>query len=262
MCSLRNPHSHLTRLSLALDVRARLSAPTCSTRASSLFGLAALATMLFLHGCANPPAHVVVPVQAPTKVADTHGAAVYAVDPQQSELDILVYRGGTLARFGHNHVMTAKRLAGQAWIHSQFERSGFDISFQVRDLIVDDADARRAAGNDFPPEIPQSDKDGTRTNMLKPEVLDVERFPEVRVQATSVHGDLQLPQIVAGITIKDVRREVTIPVTLSVEQSRLSAQGEFEILQSDFGIKPFSAGLGALQVQDRLHIRFKIVATR
>jgi polyisoprenoid-binding protein YceI len=227
--------------------------------------LAAVASTLMvfaLQGCAHAPPASVTPSSDAPVLPDTRGAKVYKVDPENSRVDIFVYRGGTLARLGHNHVMTAKQLAGEVWIHPRFEKSGFDISFQVNDLIVDDAEARRAAGSDFPPEIPQSDKDGTRTNMFRPEVLDAEQFPEVRVQATAVHGELPTVQIVAGIFIKNVRREVSVPVALSVEESQVSAQGEFDILQTEFGIKPFSIGLGALQVQDRLHVRFHILARR
>ena len=221
-----------------------------------------LAMVLMLHGCTNPVRTTAMPAAPSHEAAVTHGATVYALDPEKSQVEILVYRGGALARFGHNHVMTSKKLAGQVWTNPELEKSGFDISFQVQDLVVDDAEARRAAGSDFPPEIPQADKDATRTNMLKPEVLDAERFPEIRVQASKVEGNLSAPQVVAGISIKGVRREIVIPVALSVEPSQLSAQGEFDVLQSEFGIKPFSAGLGALQVQDRLHVRFKIVARR
>jgi len=247
--------------SLAPCVGPRLKARTCHIRASSVFAFLA-ATVLSLYGCANPARPVTASSVSTAAVVDTRGANVYAIDRENSTVNILVYRAGTLARFGHNHVMTANKLAGQAWINPEFEKSGFDISFQVADLIVDDADARRAAGSDFPPEIAQSDKDATRSNMLKTEVLDAERFPEIRVQATSVHGTLGAPKVIAGISIKGVRREIEIPLSLSVESSRLSAHGEFDILQSEFGIKPFSVGLGTLQVQDRLHIRFAIVADK
>jgi polyisoprenoid-binding protein YceI len=228
-------------------------------RASSVVALL-VAIVLSLHGCANPARPIAAPAASTTAVVDTRGANVYVIDRENSTVSILVYRAGTLARFGHNHVMTANQLAGQVWVNPEFEKSGFDISFQVADLIVDDADARRAAGSDFPPEIAQADKDATRSNMLKAEVLDAERFPEIRVQATSVRGTLAAPKVVVGISIKGDRREIEIPISLSVESSRLSAHGEFDILQSEFGIKPFSVGLGTLQVQDRLHIRFAIVA--
>lgn len=246
--------------SLAAHRQARHSAGVTRLRVSALAAASSFA--LLISACTHAPVQVGAPAASVAGSFDTTGATIYSVDPAESEVNILVYRGGTLARLGHNHVMTAKQLAGRAWVHPRFEKSGFDISLQVADLIVDDPDARRAAGSDFPPEIPQSDKDATRTNMLKPEVLDAERFPEVRVQATSMRGNEQRAEVTAGVAIKDVRREVTVPVALTIEPSRLIAQGEFDMLQSDFGIKPFSVGLGALQVQDRLHVRFRIVAIR
>jgi YceI-like domain len=194
--------------------------------------------------------------------ADMRGATVYQVSPQDSEVSILVYRGGTLSRFGHNHVMTSKALSGRVWVHPEFARSGFELSFAVADLIVDDPQARRAAGSDFPPEVPPADRDGTRANMLRAESLDAEHYPTIMLQAAKVSGTLAAPQVIARIRIKDASRDVQVPTRLSVEGSRLTATGEFDILQTDFGIKPFSAALGALQVQDRLRIKFRVVAQR
>jgi polyisoprenoid-binding protein YceI len=190
------------------------------------------------------------------------GAAVYEVSPQSSQLAIYVFRGGKFSRLGHNHVMTSRDLTGRAWVHPQFARSGFELSFPVAQLVVDDAEARRAAGADFPPDIPQSDKDGTRKNMLKPDVLDGERYPQVQLRSAKVGGTMEAPQVTAQITIKDQSREVEVPVKLAVTGEQLTASGEFDILQTEFGMKPFSVALGALEVQDRLHIKFKIVAEK
>ena len=208
----------------------------------------------------RPPAPV--PTVPPTPSADTRGATVYEVDPRSSQLSIQVFRGGKLSRLGHNHVMTSHDMSGRAWVHPQFARSGFELSFPVARLVVDDPQARSAAGGDFPPDIPQSDKDGTRKNMLKPEVLDGERYPEVKLRSAKIGGTLEAPQLTARITIKDASRDVEVPVKIAIEGARLSASGEFDILQSEFGIKPFSVALGALEVQDRLHIEFKVTAMR
>jgi polyisoprenoid-binding protein YceI len=208
----------------------------------------------------RPPAPA--PTVPPTPAADTRGATVYQVDPRSSQLSILVFRGGKFSRLGHNHVMTSQDVSGRVWVHPEFPRSGFELSFPVAQLVVDDVEARRAAGGDFPPDIPQSDKDGTRKNMLKPEVLDGEHYPQVRLQAAKVGGTLQAPQVTARITIKDATREVEVPVQVAIEGAKLSASGEFDILQTEFGIKPFSVALGALEVQDKLHIKFKIVAEK
>ena len=128
-------------------------------------------------------------------------------------MHILVYRGGTLARLGHNHVMTQQVADRPRLGHPSSRESGFELSFPVAQLVVDDPDARRAAGSDFPPDIPQADKDGTRKNMLQAEVLDAEHYPEVEAAiGASVGGTLQAPQITARITIKDASRDIAVPV--------------------------------------------------
>ena len=75
-------------------------------------------------------------------------------------------------------------------------------------------------------------------------------------------GTLQAPQVTASITIKDASRDVEVPVKVAVEGAKLTASGEFDVLQTEFGIKPFSVALGALEVQDRLHIKFTIIAAK
>ncbi|NJO13513.1 MAG: YceI family protein [Gammaproteobacteria bacterium] len=200
---------------------------------------------------------------APTAPAvDTRGATVYEVSPQSTQLSIQVFRGGKFSRLGHNHVMNSNHVTGRVWVHPEFARSGFELSFPVAQLVVDDAEARRAAGGDFPPDIPQSDKDGTRKNMLKPEVLDGERYPQVKLRSAKIGGTQDAPQVTASITIKDQTHDVEVPVKIAIEGAKLKATGEFDVLQTQFGIKPFSVALGALEVQDRLHIKFAIVAEK
>jgi hypothetical protein len=55
---------------------------------------------------------------------------------------------------------------------------------------------------------------------------------------------------------------VVVPTTIVMTGERLTASGEFDILQTDFGMKPFSVVLGALEVQDRLHVRFNLEAVK
>lgn len=215
----------------------------------------------------RPPAPVpeVPPQPTPTQPVPQPGeagATLYQIDSQASVLHIFVYRGGTFARLGHNHVMTSKSVTGRVWMRSQWPASGFELSFPVADLIVDDPDARRAAGTDFPPDIPAADKEGTRKNMLRKEVLDADTYPNVTVKSATIEGSLQAPRITARITLKNATKEVIVPASIVMNGDRLTASGEFDVLQTDFGIKPFSVALGALEVQDRLQVRFNLVAIK
>ena len=217
-------------------------------------------------GClgTRPQPPVPAPPSAPivSKPVETQGATVYQLNPKASKVDILVYRGGTLARLGHNHVMTSRSVTGRVWLHSDLEKSGFEMAFPVGELVVDDADARRAAGPEFPPDIPQGDKDGTRKNMLRAEVLNGEQFPEVKLQAVSVSGTREAPQIMTRITIKDASRDIEVPATVKIDDNRITASGELDIQQTTFGMKPFSVAMGAIAVKDQLHIKFELVAER
>lgn len=226
-----------------------------------------LCLCLGLAACPRPvqrpaPAPSVPPTEPSPPPAEVPGATNYRIDPQASTLHILVYRGGKFAKLGHNHVVSSKSLTGRVWMHRQLERSGFEMAFPVADLIVDDPDARRAAGSEFPPEIPEGDKQGTRKNMLRAEVLDAENYPRVELKSAKVEGSLPEVQVTARITIKQVTRDVVVPVKVTVTGDRLSASGEFAIQQTEFDMKPFSVAMGALEVKDRLDIRFNIEGER
>jgi hypothetical protein len=204
-----------------------------------------------------------VPPSAPSSTpTEVPGATYYRIDPQASMLHVLVYRGGTFAKLGHNHVMSSKSLTGRVWMHPQLARSGFEMAFPVATLIVDDPEARRAAGSEFPPEIPEADKQGTRKNMLRAEVLDGESHPRIELKSAQIEGTLPALQVTARITIKQSTRDVVVPVKVTVSGDRLTAAGEFAIQQTEFGMKPFSVAMGALEVKDRLDVRFKIVAVK
>jgi len=226
-----------------------------------------LIAAVLLAGCPRP-VRSPVPEGSPSPAAKTapatvpRGTTIYAISPQDSTVRVLVYRSGALARLGHNHVMTVRALQGKLWSHPDITQSGFEMSFPIAEMIVDDPEERSAAGSDFPPDIAQADRDGTRRNMLRAEVLDAEHYPRIELKSVRITGSREKPQVTVRITIKGVSREIALTPAVKLEGSQLTVAGEFDILQSDFGIKPFTAALGALAVQDRLHMTFNLVARK
>jgi hypothetical protein len=192
--------------------------------------------------------------------ASAGGTTEYLVDTASSEVNILVYSDGPLARVGHNHVMTSRSVQGHISVSRASPRVAFDLSFPVEELIVDDPPERIAAGNDFPLNLTPADRAGTRKNMLGPAVLDAQRFPFISLRSLSVSGTLQNPHFSVLVTIRNVSRETSVDAQLTLVDSRLTATGEFDIRQSDFGIEPFSVAFGALRIDDRLHVSFALVA--
>ena len=198
--------------------------------------------------------------QTDQSMTTSASATTYAVNARQSSVNILVYRAGALALFGHDHVMTVGALSGRVWVDAAPAQSGFDLSFPVAELIVDDPAARESAGRDFEPPVSQADRDGTRHNMLLPAVLDSEHYPQITLRSSQMSGTLPDVQFVVQVQIKDATRDVTVPANVVINGKDLTATGQFEILQSEFGIKPFKVALGALEIRDRLLVNFSVSA--
>jgi hypothetical protein len=223
--------------------------------------IAITALVLIFGGCAAHRSH---PVGQATAEASPWPAALriagktYRVDQAQSELRILVYRAGPLARLGHNHVMVNRSLQGAAKVAG--DKSGFWLTVPAKGFAVDDAQARRKEGADFAADVPDDAKSGTSEHMLSAAVLDADEFPQISV--TGVAGPLGARPMMVTVTVRVAGHESSIeaPFTLDIGSDGLSAAGSFELHQSELGLTPYSLMLGALQVQDALTVKFKIVA--
>jgi len=238
-----------------------------STRsAGQRFPLRVLVAGLVLWGlsaCQTSPPPVQTPAQAPVPAEPTAapvGAHEFQVVGEESLLQILVYRGGTMARLGHNHVIASHHLAGIVFVADDVTQTRFDIGIPVNELTIDEPAMREQAGADFPPGVPQSARDGTRKNMLSEALLDGEKYPEIRLRATDLVAAGEGFDVGVEITIKDQVRNVRVPVTIDRSAGALTARGEFPLKQSELGFKPFSVAMGTLLVLDEMRIRFEVVA--
>jgi secreted protein with Ig-like and vWFA domain len=64
------------------------------------------------------------------------------------------------------------------------------------------------------------------------------------------------------VTLRDHKAQLSVPVQWQLQGEQLRASGAVEFRQSDLGLEPYSALLGALRVADSIAARFEIVARR
>ncbi|MEO8063441.1 MAG: YceI family protein [Pseudomonadota bacterium] len=219
--------------------------------------------LLGLAACQTSPPVVNTPPPA-QPVADSTaipaGAHEYKIVAEESLLQILVYRGGAMARLGHNHVIASHHLSGSVFLTDDLAQSRFNIEFPVEELTVDEPVMREKAGADFPPGVPQSARDGTRKNMLSEALLDGANYPSVRLRATEVVAAGENFEVDVEISLKDQVHHVRVPMQVGRKDGVISASGEFPLRQSELGLKPFSAAMGALLVVDEMRVRFEVIA--
>ena len=185
----------------------------------------------------------------------------FAVDPEKSRVEVLLLRAGPFKGFAHDHLLLARGFSGRIDLNAaDLPRTSVEIAFPVLLLEVDPPEARAREGLEGV--VDAAERKSVRETMLGPEQLDAERFPEITATAEAVLGVLPNPTLRLSLRIKDVRRTLLVPVTVSFSGETLRAEGELRLNQTDFGIEPFSFLLGAVSVEDEVRVRFIIVARR
>lgn len=223
--------------------------------------IAGAVLVLCLAACAAPRPRPVTPWPPSPSTGSLQSLPApgeYRIDSAGSELRLLVYRAGALSNLGHNHVMVNHAVSGLVQIGNSVAASSFSLSAPVNDFVVDDAQARSEEGADFPSDIPEDAKAGTRRNMLSSAVLNAAEFPDITVKSVSLTGSLDALNAELEISVAGHTSTVSVPFALQGDAHQLIAVGSTELRQSALGLKPLSLLNGALQVQDAMHLKFKL----
>lgn len=194
------------------------------------------------------------PLEQPTN------ASLFSILPGESRLVLLVYREGTMARLGHNHVISTDQLYGEIYLADQVSQSAAELRFGVDDLQVDVPALRSEFGAEFPGALDDNAVSGTRRNMLGSEQLDAANWPHMVIRTRQIKG--QWPNFVLGVDIAIQDRVVSmeLPAVLQRSGDRLVAEASFPVVQTELGLNPFSVMMGALRVRDQIDAHLSIVA--
>jgi hypothetical protein len=201
------------------------------------------------------------PVQRPGVPAE---GRAYAVIASESLLTILVFRGGLLASAGHNHVIASHTLTGVFHVPAQPMETTFEVHLPLESLTIDEPELRRAQHrDDFPPEVPETARAGTRQNMLGGALLDAARWPEIVLMSAGLApAQGEKGEVLASIeaTVRGEAHLIKVPAHYQLQGDELTVSGAVALKQSELGLTPFSALLGALTVQDEMQVQFELRA--
>lgn len=184
------------------------------------------------------------------------GPQVFTIDAAASHVVIHVGKTGMFGFAGHAHEVLAPSVTGRVSVEpDDWQRSSVSLEFDVAALKVD--------GKGEPPaDVPQ-----VQQVMLSEQVLDVKRFPTVafrsrRVSAAPQAANGAVLAIEGDLTLHGVTRPLTIHASATRQAERLTTRGTFVIKQTDFGIRPVTAGGGTVKVKDEVQVEFVLEARR
>lgn len=188
-------------------------------------------------------------------------AQTYAIDAAASDIHWLVYKAGTLERFGHNHVISVPMPQGIVTLDAENQsNSRFSIEFPVSGLLVDEPELRKPLGEPFASVPSAEDIAGTRKNMLSDRVLHADQHPTIKITGTGPIGAPGSQQLKMTVELLGRMIPLTVPTKITVSSDAIDAEGQFELTHTDLGMKPFSAMLGALQVAEKMTFVYRVHA--
>lgn len=200
------------------------------------------------------------PADFPTAIYANPGPqnSLYKVDSASSIVRIKVLRGGAMAKFGHDHIVASRDIQGYLLLGDD-NSCRADFYAPLTQLIVDDPVLRSDAKLLTTPT--EKDIAGTKTNMLIS--LQAQEFPFVQLQSLDCAGVMDGQPVATNIGLHGIFQEQQLIMAVAQPNSNsFVISGSFAILQTDFGIEPFSVFNGLLKVEDRLEISYQLLARK
>lgn len=194
-------------------------------------------------------------VEARTESSEGGNGTHYIVEARRSRFTVQAFAAGVLSAMGHNPTIGIRTFSGKVDFNPEtLEAGAFQLTIQASSLgVLDDI----------------SDKDRREIErVMKAEVLEVDKYPEIRYEAPSpipvnkIDSSLFGATLNGSLTLHGVTRVEAIPVRIMSMGEMLRASGEFTLKQSNYQIKPVSVAGGALKLKDELRFSFEMVAYR
>lgn len=187
---------------------------------------------------------------------DLHNS-VYRADRKLSQILVRTYSGGVMGLLGHEHIIASQDVQGYILLNKSTGLCQVDLFAPLGELKVDDPQLRAEAALKTTPSA--SAVDGTKKNMLKS--IDAANFPFARLHSSDCSAALSGNNTKVELTIHGVQQQRQLAIAMQTQEKQLIVSGKFSILQTEFGIEPFSIANGLIKVEDKLDLTCKLVFT-
>ena len=164
-----------------------------------------------------------------------------SIDTSHSSLKVRVFKSGLFSALAHDHEIEAPIASGSVRMG---DNPSVTLAVHTRELRVLDPDASANTRADV------------QKTMEGPDVLDVDRFPEISFQSTEIQKKGEQHWTVRGNLTLHGR---TSPVDVDVVLRDGHFEGSAQLKQHDFGMTPISIAGGTVKVKDEVRIEFTIV---
>ena len=168
----------------------------------------------------------------------------YSFGPHNGRLLVKTYREGFAKAIGHDLVIEVGQWSASVTVAEDPSETAITARADV-----DSLNPVEGVGGVKP--LTDADK-----AEIKKSIRKVLTSPDISFESTSVKVAGNSATVSGDLTIMGRSEAVDVQMT----ESGGKVKGTFSVLQSRWGIKPFTAALGALKVADRVDVEFEVDA--
>lgn len=166
----------------------------------------------------------------------------YSFGPHNGRLTVKTSREGLAKKVGHDLIIEVREWSASVNVGEDPSQTSISASAQVSSL-----NPTEGVGGVKPL------TDGDRADIRKNITQKILTSPEISFKSSSVKVSGNSATISGDLTIMGRSQ----PVDIQLSEAGGSVKGSFTVVQSRWGIKPFTAMMGALKVADPVQVEFE-----
>jgi len=171
----------------------------------------------------------------------------YAFGPDAGQLLIKTSRTGLGARAGHDLTIEVTRWRAEVTVNAaDVAKSSVSVEADAESFEV-----RKGTGGVKP--LTDADRAEIKKT-IREKILQTERHPAITFRSTRVAGTPESFSIDGDLTITGRTQPITVSGRLTADR----VQGSATVVQSRWGIRPYTAFLGALKLSDEVAVEFSV----
>jgi polyisoprenoid-binding protein YceI len=173
-------------------------------------------------------------------------AGQHRLGPDRGTLTLHTYRNGLAATAGHDLTIGVDRWSGELQVGDDGTATALDVTIDLHSLTIIGGTGGVK---------PLSDRDRREIAVTARKVLGSDQHPQATFSAQSFEPGGGGGTIGGTFTLRGAARPLRLKVSQSGEGSYHATAS---VVQSDYGIKPYTAFMGALRVRDAVDIEVDV----
>lgn len=181
---------------------------------------------------------------------------LFEFGPENMDLSIYAYKSGLLSTLGYDLLIKpadfklCMEIKGENPAENRMELELNTDSMEVVSLM--------AGGKINDAVLTVGHKNEIESEIKSNKILDVKRYPKIIFTSRKIFKETNCLKVTGDLAIRDTIKEIELILKKDIEPPGSKIYGSFDLYQSKFGIRPYSAMFGTLHLKDKIEIKFNI----